>query len=123
MTREDTDQGKGTRPARTSEIRERKQAEDVRRGAEEELESRVERRMQEVNGYCLTFRELTVLHLVAAGESDKEIATVLGISPLTAHKHLANILDKMGAASRTEAGVRALREGLLDPQEGEHRVA
>jgi DNA-binding NarL/FixJ family response regulator len=50
---------------------------------------------------------------VAAGESDKEIAATLGISTLTASKHLANILRKMGAASRTEAGVRAIREGLL----------
>ena len=64
--------------------------------------------------YGLTFRELTVLHLVVTGKSDKEIATVLGISTLTASKHLGNILRKMGAASRTEAGVRALREGLLD---------
>jgi PAS domain S-box-containing protein len=96
------------------DISERKRAEEALQKTREEIESRVERRMQEVNGYGLTFRELTVLHLVAAGESDKEIATVLGISPLTAHKHLANILDKMGAASRTEAGVRALKEGLLD---------
>jgi PAS domain S-box-containing protein len=96
------------------DITERKRAEQALQKVREDIESRVERRVQQVNGYGLTFRELAVLHLVAAGESDKEIATVLGISPLTAHKHLANILDKMGAASRTEAGVRALREGLLD---------
>jgi two-component system NarL family response regulator len=69
--------------------------------------------MQRGNAYRLTFRELTILHLVAAGRSDKEIATVLGISPLTVSKHVANILHKMGAASRTEAGVRAVRQGLL----------
>ena len=46
--------------------------------------------------------------------TDKEIARELVISPLTVHKHVANILGKMNAASRTEAGVRALREGLLD---------
>ena len=38
----------------------------------------------------------------------------LGISPRTAERHVANILGKMAAASRTEAGVRALREGLID---------
>jgi len=97
-------------------LAERKKAEEAIQKTREDIESRVARRMQEVNGYGLTFRELTVLHLVAAGESDKEIATVLGISPLTVHKHLANILDKMGAASRTEAVARALREGLLDYQ-------
>jgi len=96
------------------DISERKRAEEALQKVREDIESRVEQRMQEANGYGLTFRELTVLHLVAAGKADKEIATVLGISHLTVHKHLANILDKMGAASRTEAGVRALREGLLD---------
>jgi len=64
--------------------------------------------------YGLTERERTVLRLVAAGKSDKEIGRELGISPLTAHKHLANILSKMGAASRTQASVAALREGILD---------
>lgn len=66
------------------------------------------------NSYPLTARELSVLQLVAAGKTDKDIAGVLTISPLTVHKHVANILSKMNAASRTEAGVRALREGLLD---------
>ena len=65
------------------------------------------------SSYGLTFRELTVLHLVADGKADKEIAVALGISPLTAQKHVANILSKMEAASRTDAGVRAVREGLI----------
>ena len=65
------------------------------------------------NPYRLSFRELTVLHLVAAGMSDKEIGAELGISPFTAQKHVSNILAKMSAASRTEAGVRAVREELL----------
>jgi PAS domain S-box-containing protein len=96
------------------DVSERKQAEEALQRAREEIESRVERRVPQVNGYGLTFRELTVLHLVAAGESDKEAAAVLGISPLTAHKHIANILEKMAASCRTEAAVRAIREGLLD---------
>lgn len=91
----------------------RKRAEEELRGAREALEERVERRLERGAAYGLTFRETTVLHLVAQGKSDKEIAVELGISPLTAHKHLSNILSKMGAASRTEAGVRAVREGLL----------
>jgi PAS domain S-box-containing protein len=96
------------------DISERRRAEEALQKIREELESRAERRMWRGSPYGLTFRELTVLHLVAAGESDKEIAAVLGITTLTASKHLTNILHKMGAASRTEAGVRAVREGLLD---------
>ena len=96
------------------DITERKRMEEELRRARELLEGKVERQMVRRNPYGLTFRELTVLHLVAAGRADKEIARELGISPLTVHKHVANILGKMNAASRTEAGVRALREGLLD---------
>jgi DNA-binding CsgD family transcriptional regulator len=74
----------------------------------------VERQMERQNLYRLTFRELTILRLVAIGKSDGEIAGTLHISVLTAHKHVANILRKMGAACRTEAGTRALREGLVE---------
>jgi PAS domain S-box-containing protein len=95
------------------DITERRRTERKLQEAREELESRVERQMAGGSGYGLTFRELTVLHLVADGMADKEIAAHLGISPLTAQKHLSNILSKMGAGSRTEAGVRAVREHLL----------
>jgi DNA-binding NarL/FixJ family response regulator len=56
---------------------------------------------------------MTVLDQVAAGKSDKEIGVVLGIQPMTVSKHVANVLKKMGAASRAEAGVRAWREGII----------
>jgi PAS domain S-box-containing protein len=79
----------------------------------EDLESRVEARFPSGNDYGLTFREMTVLQLVVAGRADKEIGKALGITTTTVHKHVASILDKMGASSRTEAGVRAIREGLV----------
>ena len=46
--------------------------------------------------------------------ADNEIAALLGIRPLTVSKHVSNVLGKMNSKSRTEAGTRALREGLLD---------
>jgi len=107
-------QGRAARVAAIRDITEHKQAEEALQKAREELEARAECQMERGNPYGLTFRELTVLHIVAAGKADKEIAGQLGITTLTASKHLANILNKMSAASRTEAGVRALREGLLD---------
>ncbi len=95
------------------DVTERKRLEEQLRQAREELEGKVERQMVRKNPYSLTFRELTVLHLVAAGRSDKEIAVELVVSPQTVHKHVANILAKMDVSSRTAAATRALREGLL----------
>jgi DNA-binding NarL/FixJ family response regulator len=91
----------------------RQEREDELRRVRDELEGRVEKEMLGKNPYGLTFREFTVLHLVANGAADKEIADQLGISTFTVSKHVANILGKMAASSRTEACVRALREGLL----------
>ena len=96
------------------DISERKRMGEALQVAREELEGKVERQMLRRNPYGLTFRELTVLHKVAAGESDRQVGITLGISHLTAQKHVSNILAKMEAASRTEAAARALREGLLD---------
>jgi DNA-binding NarL/FixJ family response regulator len=97
----------------TRDITERVRADEALQQSREELESKVEQQLEHNNRYKLTFRELTVLNRVAEGRADKEIARELGISPLTVHKHVANILSKMRAASRTEAGVRAVQEGLL----------
>jgi PAS domain S-box-containing protein len=95
------------------DITERRLMEEELQKTREELEGKVERQMQRGRAYGLTFRELTVLHLVAAGNSDKEMADKLGISPLTVSKHVANILSKMEASSRSEASARAVREALL----------
>jgi DNA-binding CsgD family transcriptional regulator/tetratricopeptide (TPR) repeat protein len=66
----------------------------------------------------LTDREYEVLHLVAAGRSNREIATALFISPKTASVHVSNILGKLGVGSRTEAAARAHALRLLDGQPG-----
>jgi DNA-binding NarL/FixJ family response regulator len=60
----------------------------------------------------LTSREREVLRLLAAGRSNREIASVLFITPKTASVHVSNILGKLGAASRTEAAAIAHREGV-----------
>jgi PAS domain S-box-containing protein len=95
------------------DITEQKRMEEAIEQSREELEAKVERQLARGNPYRLSFRELTVLHLVAGGAADKEIATTLRISTLTANKHVANILRKMRAGSRTEAAARALQEGLI----------
>jgi PAS domain S-box-containing protein len=91
----------------------RKKAEQELVKLREELDLGAERAIVRGNSRGLTFRELTVLQLVVAGKSDKEVSVALGISPLTASKHVGNILRKMDAASRTEASVTAVREGLV----------
>ena len=95
------------------DITERMRAEAALQEAREQLEAKAEQHVRPANPYELTFREVTVLHLIATGKADKEIAATLGISALTASKHVANILAKMQASSRTEAGVRAVREELI----------
>jgi DNA-binding NarL/FixJ family response regulator len=61
----------------------------------------------------LTSRELEVFELMAKGLPNREIARVLGISPHTAKFHVAQILDKTGSATRTEAVGQGLRLGLV----------
>lgn len=62
---------------------------------------------------ALTRREADVLRLVAAGRTNRQIARALGISVKTVEKHLAVVFAKLGAASRAEAAVHAVRRGLL----------
>ena len=97
------------------DITERKRQERLEqlRNDREKLEDTVERQMVGKNPYKLTFREFTVLQLAAEGDGDKAIADRLGISSTTVSKHIGVILKKMSATSRTEACVRALREGFL----------
>ena len=68
---------------------------------------------------ALTPRELEVLALVGTGRANKEIAAELSISERTARTHVSNILRKLGLASRTQAALWAVREGLVEVDAGE----
>ncbi|HXG76793.1 MAG TPA: LuxR C-terminal-related transcriptional regulator [Gaiellaceae bacterium] len=61
----------------------------------------------------LTRRELEVLRLVAAGLSNREIASSLVLSEHTVHRHVANILRKLSQSSRAAAAAHAARAGLV----------
>ncbi len=58
-------------------------------------------------------RELTVLHELAAGRSNKEIAAQLNISPNTVKTHVSRLFEKLGAARRTDAINKARELGLV----------
>jgi DNA-binding NarL/FixJ family response regulator len=61
----------------------------------------------------LTARESEVLALLSQGAANREIAHKLGISEHTAKFHVSSVLSKLGAATRTEAVARGMREGLI----------
>ena len=63
--------------------------------------------------HTLTARELEVLRLLAEGAANKNIAWKLGISDHTVKYHVASILGKLNAASRTEAVAIGVRQGLI----------
>ncbi|WP_043723870.1 helix-turn-helix transcriptional regulator [Nocardia asiatica] len=63
--------------------------------------------------YCLTARELEILHLVTAGLSNPEIAKRLYVSPRTVSTHVEHLLGKLGCASRAQLAAMAVNEGLL----------
>ncbi|MGB5433620.1 MAG: response regulator transcription factor [Acidimicrobiia bacterium] len=62
----------------------------------------------------LTDREEATLELLARGLTNRQIAGKLMISISTVNFHVHNVLDKLGAKTRTEAVVIASREGLID---------
>ena len=63
---------------------------------------------------ALTPREMEVLHLVAQGRSNAEIAEALVITERTVKAHVSNLLSKLHLSDRTQAAVYAWREGLMD---------
>jgi len=77
-------------------------------GAIQRHESRTAQR------YGLTAREREIVAAIAAGESNKDIATRLSISQQTVKHHLTNIFDKTGISTRLELALLAIRENLAD---------
>ena len=67
----------------------------------------------------LTQRELEVLHLVAQGLSNQEIAEKLVIGEATVRTHIGNILSKLHLVNRVQATLYALREGLSSLNEAD----
>lgn len=72
---------------------------------------------------ALTARELAVLRLIAQGLSNQEIADQIAVSEPTVRAHVSRILGKLHLASRTQAALYAVREGLesedaAKPEEG-----
>lgn len=70
-------------------------------------------RVGPADAHGLTPRELEVLRLVAAGQSNREIAAGLVISEHTVARHLQNMFAKLGVPSRTAAGAYAFEHGLV----------
>jgi LuxR family transcriptional regulator, maltose regulon positive regulatory protein len=79
------------------------------------LTARTTHNASEVAGLIepLSDRELQVLRLLAAGRSNQQIADELVVVLDTVKKHVGHILNKLGAANRTQAVARARALGLL----------
>jgi DNA-binding NarL/FixJ family response regulator len=69
----------------------------------------------EIQVEALTERENEILVLAARGLTNKAIGAELSISDRTVQNHLAHIFGKLNAASRTEAVMRAVSLGMIDP--------
>jgi NarL family two-component system response regulator LiaR len=67
----------------------------------------------------LSEREVEVLRLLARGLSNQEIADTLVVGEATVRSHVSSILRKLQLASRTQAALYALREGLASLDETE----
>jgi two-component system, NarL family, response regulator LiaR len=72
---------------------------------------------QKLSEEPLTHREMEVLRRIAQGHENKNIAEELVISEATVRTHVSNILGKLHLASRTQAALYALREGLASLDE------
>lgn len=63
--------------------------------------------------YAAVDRVSPVLRLIVDGQTNAEIAANLHLSERTVHRHVSNILTKLGLPSRTAAAIHAVRSGLV----------
>ncbi len=70
----------------------------------------------------LTERELQVLHSVATGLSNQQIADKFNIAEVTVRTHVSNILSKLHLANRVQATLYALREGLTSLENSDEQL-
>ena len=85
----------------------------VRLMLQEDYVRQMESRGLEDSYDLLTDREREVLHMVAEGKSNKEVAGWLNISPTTVETHRAHILQKLGIHSVPELILYAVRKGIV----------
>lgn len=64
-------------------------------------------------GFRLSDREKDVLALLIEGMSNQEMARKLKLSPETIKTHMKHLMEKLGVSDRTQAAVKAMKEGLL----------
>ena len=74
------------------------------------------RREGEIDSYNrLTEREKEILHLLAEGKSNKEVAAVLDLSPYTVETHRTNFMQKLGLHNTAEIVLYAVRKAIIRP--------
>ncbi|MBN8814385.1 MAG: response regulator transcription factor [Sphingomonas sp.] len=79
------------------------------------LRGQQEQQKQQDEDSELSPREYELLQLLARGQSNRQAAEALSLSPHTVGDHVKSIYRKLGVSSRGEAMVRAFRSGLLRP--------
>ncbi|MFU8858561.1 MAG: response regulator [Deferrisomatales bacterium] len=90
----------------------------VHRGQEVHSPFLADQRLQEVldrERYGLTSREVQVLQLLSTGLNNAEIAADLCVSEQTVKKELIGLFEKLDVKNRTQAAVKGVQLGLIDP--------
>ncbi len=86
--------------------------------AQEEAEASIEKEKKGAKrkryNTDLTEREREVLELIVDGKSNKEIASMLNVTTHTAKAHVGNIIQKLAVDDRTQAAVKAIKQGFVE---------